>query len=268
MSSPWRRYVVDLSRAVGIDLRRLGPAAILVARRGAARRQWFVVEKDLTAYAVSQHVAALLSLYRVNCVLDVGANRGQYGRRLRRAGYTGRIVSFEPVQEAFAALQRAAQNDPAWVVHPYALGREDGTIAINVVPGTMSSVLAPTRFGARRYAQLRDPVERAVEVRRLDALLDGALAGLAAPRTYLKLDTQGYDLEVFSGLGERVDELVGMQAEVAVMQIYEGMPRMPEAVAVYEKAGFEITALYPVSRQARTARVLEFDCVMVRAGSL
>jgi hypothetical protein len=51
------------------------------------------------------------------------------------------------------------------------------------------------------------------------------------------------------------------------MQIYEGMPRLPDALAVYEKAGFDVAAMYPVSRQGKTGRVLEFDCVMVR-GSL
>lgn len=69
---------------------------------------------------------------------------------------------------------------------------------------------------------------------------------------------------MFAGLGERVADFVGLQSEVALLQIYEGMPRMPEALAAYEAAGFEITALYPVSRDRRTARVLEFDCVMVR----
>jgi hypothetical protein len=39
-------------------------------------------------------------------------------------------------------------------------------------------------------------------------------------------------------------------------------------LAEYEAAGFEVTALYPVSRERRTARVLEFDCVMVRAEAL
>jgi hypothetical protein len=59
-----------------------------------------------------------------------------------------------------------------------------------------------------------------------------------------------------------------MQSEVALMEIYKGMPRMPEALAAYEAAGFEIAALYPVSRQTRTARVLEYDCVMVRASAI
>lgn len=252
----------------GARVRTLAPGAVLALQPRLARTHWFDAEQQLTRLAVHEHAAAILRLYRVNCVLDVGANRGQYARALRRAGFAGRIVSFEPVPATFARLQEAARADPEWIALPYALGREEGATEMHVVPGTLSSVLAPTRFGAGRYAQLRDPERVEVPVRRLADLLDEVLDGLADPRPYLKLDTQGFDLEAFAGLGDRADELVGMQSEVALMRIYEGMPRMPEALATYEEAGFEITALYPVSRQSRTARVLEFDCVMVRPSAL
>ncbi|HSD80086.1 MAG TPA: FkbM family methyltransferase [Solirubrobacteraceae bacterium] len=285
VSAAWRRRALRLLHALGIEAATIGPgAAVLARRRGAqvrklapgavlaadrrlAREDWFRMENGLAAYLAHGHVAALLDLYGVNCVLDVGANRGQYGLRLRDAGYAGHIASFEPVPETFAELERAAAGDPAWTAYPWALGREDGRIAMNVVPGTLSSLLPATRFGARRYAQLQEPATVDVPVRRLDAVLDEVLAPVRDPRPYLKLDTQGYDLEAFAGLGERAADFVGMQSEVALLQIYEGMPRMPEALAAYEAAGFEITALYPVSRQTRTARVLEFDCVMVRAGA-
>jgi hypothetical protein len=103
-----------------------------------------------------------------------------------------------------------------------------------------------------------------VQVRRLDGMLDELLRGLNRPRPYLKLDTQGFDLDVFAGAGDRIAEFAGMQSELALMQIYEGAPRLPEALALYEEAGFDVAAMYPVSRQGKTARVLEFDCVMVR----
>ena len=48
------------------------------------------------------------------------------------------------------------------------------------------------------------------------------------------------------------------------LPIYDGMPRMTEQLDTYEAAGFAISAMFPVSRHARTLRVIEFDVVMVR----
>jgi len=211
---------------------------------------------------------ALFEMYGVNCVIDVGAHEGEYAMRLRSGGYGGRIVSFEPVPRACEQLARNAADDPDWMVHQLALGREEGAATINAVPGTLSSLRPPTDLGARRYRRLRNPDPIEVEVRRLDRLLDEILDGVARPRPFLKLDTQGYDLDVFAGAGDAVGRFVGMQSELALMEIYDGMPRWPEALATYEAAGFEIAAMYPVSRQTKTARVLEFDCVMVRGALL
>ncbi|WP_414581243.1 hypothetical protein [Scytonema sp. PCC 10023] len=52
------------------------------------------------------------------------------------------------------------------------------------------------------------------------------------------------------------------------MQLYEGMLRLPEALAVYEAAGFEVSGMYPVNRENRSGRVLEFDCLMLGASAL
>jgi FkbM family methyltransferase len=211
---------------------------------------------------------ALFEMYGVDCVIDVGAHEGEYAERLRAGGYEGEIVSFEPVPRAFAELERKAAADDEWSAHPFALGREDGSTTMNVVPGTLSSILPATKFGAGRYPRLQEPEEIEVEVRRLDDVIRQILGDLDGRRPFLKLDTQGYDLDVFAGAGDAIEKFVGMQSELALMEIYKGMPRMPEALAEYEAAGFEIAAMYPVSRQTKTARVLEFDCVMVRGSVL
>ncbi len=247
---------------------RFGPGATLVSRPHLAAREWMKHEKPIFEHLQSTQVPALLKMYRVNCVIDVGAHAGQYAQRLRAGGYKGRIVSFEPTPAGFEALRRNAAKDPRWTAHELALGREEGTATMNVVPGTLSSILPPTRLGAGRYPKLQAPEEVVVQVRRLEGLLDELLAGIRRPRPYLKLDTQGFDLDVFAGVGDRIRQFVGMQSELALMPIYKGMPRMAEALATYEAAGFQVAALYPVSRQTRTARVLEYDCVMVRASKM
>lgn len=235
-------------------------------KRGKKRPRWIRKEAKLFEKLQREQLAIFLEMYGVDCVIDVGAHEGQYAQRLRAGGYRGRIVSFEPTPAAFAELERAAARDSDWEVRRVALGREDGTTTMHAVPGTLSSILPPTKFGAGRYPKLAEPEEITVELRRLDGMLDELLAG--AQRPFLKLDTQGYDLDVFAGAGERVKDFVGVQSELALMEIYKGMPRLPEALAVYEEAGFEIAALYPISRQTKTARVLEYDAVLVRASVL
>lgn len=243
---------------------RLNEDARLLLRRKKGRRHLWDLQQAWYRYLVPEHVAWVLEAYGVNCVLDVGANTGQYAKSLRRAGYGGRIASFEPLPDFVEKLEKAAADDPDWHIYPYALGDEDTGLSMHVVHGTLSSIRPPSDFGSRRYQRFQEERLEDISVRRLDGMLDEVLAGLDQPRPYLKLDTQGYDMEAFAGLGDRVHQFVGMQSEVALVRIYEGMPRMQEAVTTYESAGFEITGMFPVSREKRTGRVLEYDCVMIR----
>ncbi len=240
-------------------------AQLLLDGSGAADER--SLQLAAATFLCTHHVAGLLEHYGVNCVFDVGANAGQYAKRLRGLGYTGRIVSFEPTEDAFAKLRQASDPDPEWWVYPFGLGREDATHSIHVDWNTMNSLLPPSEYGKGRYRRFARTRTEEIELRRLDGVMDKALAGLAEPRPYLKMDTQGYDLEVFAGAGDRAGEFVGMQSEVAALPLYEGSPRMAEAIAVYEESGFEITGMYPVTREATTGRVVEFDCVMMRAAA-
>lgn len=85
-----------------------------------------------------------LNTSNVDCVFDVGANAGQFGRRLRDRGYKGRITSFEPVASAFAQLQHEARGDKLWELHHTALGDHCGKAEIMSV-----ATLPIARFLAR-----------------------------------------------------------------------------------------------------------------------
>ncbi len=264
--SPRAAVVTQIGARVTIE--EISPGTTLVTEPWLVRRHRHEQNSGLAKYLVTEQVLNVLHKYGVNVVLDVGANKGQYARSLRRAGYRGHIVSFEPVRREFEALRARAADDPNWAVHQLALGSTDGSVEMNVVPGTLSSALPASDYGRRRYDQLTGATVETVPARRLDGILDELLAHVPDPRPYLKLDTQGFDLEVFAGLGHRAKDCVGMQSEVALLRIYEGMPRLPEALAVYEAAGFEVAGMYLVTGERKTARALEFDCILVRADAL
>ena len=267
-----RTWVVQRGRK-GRRLVRVGPEELrthLLVDEQAARGDMNRLQKALSGYLVREQIGWLLRELEVDCVLDVGANKGQYARMLRRVGYRGRIVSFEPLPHLVAKLREASKGDPDWLVMPYGAGDQDTEAEINVVPGTMSSLLTPSSFGEEWSSTLRDrePRTETISIRRLDTVFDEAIAGLSSPRVFLKLDTQGYDLQAFSGAGKRLEEVVGLQSEVACVPIYDGMPRLPEQLQLYEAEGFEVTGMFPVSRDVPTLRVIEFDVLMVRTQAL
>lgn len=217
-------------------------------------------------YLADEHISWILRELRINCVLDVGANVGQYGQHLREAGYEGRIVSFEPVPHTAERLRQTAGDDSEWHVLEFGLGDATVKAEMTVVAGlgTTSSLLEASEFGKQWSSKLEGVGREQVQIRRLDEVFDDAIAGLHSPRVYLKLDTQGYDLQAFAGAGERIEQVLGMQSEVASVPIYEGMARLPEQISVYEAAGFETTGMFPVTRDRETLRVIEFDVVMIR----
>lgn len=72
--------------------------------------------------------ALILAWKQIDTVIDVGANAGQYGHRIRQLGFTGGIHSFEPLAGPFDQLRRATENDPVWSCQRLALASHDGIV--------------------------------------------------------------------------------------------------------------------------------------------
>jgi FkbM family methyltransferase len=230
----------------------------------------FVTVMGGKASAKSQfkHVAALLKTYEADCVLDVGAHVGEFGSALRHAGYSGPIISFEPVNDYFKRLEAVAAPDPKWWVYRAALGRDTGDRPMNVMDGTGSSFLSPNQYAMRCWPEWHSAYVEKVPMRRLSEMMEMFFPSIGVSRPFLKLDTQGYDIEVFRGAGDRIHEIVGIQCELSLIPLYEGMPAIEDALGVFRRAGFDVTGFFPVAVENATARLLEVDCVMIRSQAL
>ena len=215
------------------------------------------------------HLLRILTTLAINCVLDVGAHTGEFGRELRRIGYRGHIVSFEPVACNFRELFRVASGDPWWRVFPFALGERNGHADINVFGGsTFHSLLAPNEYGRETFGE-KLAIERTerIEIKRLDEVLDSCLEGIPTPRLYLKMDTQGYDLAVVEGAGAALGRVLALQTEVALQTIYQDMrTTLCNTIPELQERGFGVTGLFPVTRDVKDGlQIIELDCVMIRS---
>jgi len=210
-------------------------------------------------------VRRLLQAFEIDCVLDVGANKGQYHDFLRsEVGYEGKIVSFEPIPDHVEILRRRAASERAWFIEGCALGRSPGRATFNIMANTeFSSFLQPDHSNAGSFGG-RNEVEReiAVEVKTINDIVPALQARLGVHRLYLKLDTQGFDLEVIGGSHDQLKHVWALQTEISMKAIYHNMPSYTEAIRVMDSLGFSISGIYP-NHPEHFPEAVEFDCILV-----
>lgn len=218
-------------------------------------------------YQIRRHPAARRQMmFRsrgVDLVLDVGASDGGYGRQLRSFGYAGRIVSFEPLRDAFDRLSEAIAPDAAWSARRCALGAEAGSATINVASNSASSSLLPM-LDAHRAAEpsVGYVGTETIEVQRLDDVAGELLS--PDDHVFLKIDTQGFERQVLAGGAATVDRCVGLQLELSFIPLYEGGMLIDEAISWAYDAGFRL-AVIEQGWASPTGEMLQVDGIFFRS---
>ena len=214
----------------------------------------------------AEHLREIFDAESVDCVFDVGAFNGHFGRFLRqRVGFSGTILSFEPQPGPFRVLEESSRRDKSWRAFPLALGAQSGEFQMNVMDKLWFSSFLPPSADTPQNMASRNTVVSTIRARAetLADLFDDLSATHGFTRPFLKMDTQGYDLQVFRGALPRLGLFRGLQSELSLIQIYVGGPGWKEAIAEYERGGFALSGFFPVSRDDQL-RAVEVDAVMVR----
>jgi FkbM family methyltransferase len=204
----------------------------------------------------------VMNAHKIDVVLDCGANDGGFGREIRDRGYRGLIVSFEPNPKAFARLQKSIRKDDCWIAYPIALGDQNGEVDFHINSiEVMSSIKELNDFGRSTAANVVK-INR-IKVSRLDTFMDAHPQLLR--NVYLKIDTQGYEMEVLRGAGEKLSEISIVQAEIALIHTYRHESHWSDIVNWLRIKEFELVTA--VCNSIVGTRVREFDFVFANLGS-
>ncbi len=227
--------------------------------------QWVLrkLRWDMEPLGGSGNPGELMLLQGVDVVLDVGAAVGSYGRWIRKAGYQGRICSFEPLSTPFKQLQRTTASDPLWECRNLALGPEPGTAEINVAGNSDSSSLLPMEERHEQAAPSSVYIgTETVEVTTLDDIWDEVVG--EAKKPFLKLDVQGYELETLRGGFKILPRLYGVQAELSLLPLYEGGPLWTEVIDFMTDHGFHVAGLESGYTDPENGEMLQADGIFIR----
>lgn len=189
-------------------------------------------------------------------LVDVGVGSGT--PVLYDAFPEAELVLVEPLAEFETDLQRLVASRGGLYLLA-ALGAEPGQRALHVEPGNRlkSSLLERTALTVTGH-----PLEtRSVPVTTLDRLRE---EHRLQPPFGLKLDTEGFELEVVRGATRFLDDTLFVIAEVSVAPRFEGGYAFADFVAALAARGFRACDVLEVARGSRTPETPYVDLLFRR----
>jgi FkbM family methyltransferase len=247
-AAPATRNIVEVGKSWLIHR-----AKAQLARRGLA------LVRDPFARRVVRSISSL----GISTVIDVGANTGQYSVELRQNGFQGRIVSCEPMVEAYHKLCAQSAKDAQWTAVCTALGSQRDELIINVAANSVSSSFLPAAqalveatAGAVSVASEKTGVITVldlIEEHRIDPGL-----------TLLKIDTQGYESLVLDGAGDQLGRFRAVQLELSYVMLYEGQMLADQLVRRMTDSGFRLYGMEAGFCHPDSGRMLQADALFAR----
>jgi FkbM family methyltransferase len=222
---------------------------------------------EIRRYEYSQEMMVRKYFHLINAdlMIDVGANVGQSRDSMRRMGYKGRIVSFEPLSSAHQCLVERSKADKLWEIAPrMAIGDVAGECTLNISKNQFSSSILnilPHHLNTAPESVYVD--SETAPCNTLDSVW-GALIGNGPQSIFLKIDVQGYEDRVLRGVAENIGHVKGLQIELSVVSLYNKQILLHEMLRIIDELGFELFALLPGFSEKSSGRTLQFDGLFFR----
>jgi len=182
-----------------------------------------------------EHSSAVKNLF-FDVLLDVGANRGQFSLLSKIWFSTIPIRAYEPFLPEAATFKKALSGFTDIALYQVALGSKSETVDFHISKNADSSSVLPIgKLQKQLFPATVEAFRCRVPVEPLDSFPDH---WKSASRAFLKIDVQGYELEVLRGALKALRHCAYVFVECSEVSLYEGQALRPEVQSFLEKQGF------------------------------
>ena len=190
-------------------------------------------------------------------VFDVGAYRGEFARACLARWPRAAIACFDAQPEAIRSLKRLADSRPNISVHSTLLGEAKCAEVPFHEAETASSVLAERQGpGHKKTTRPMTTVDH----------VTGELFSNKSPNL-LKLDVQGYELQVLKGAVRSLPSIEVVLSEVNLLDIHLHVPLLADIVSWLDERDFVAYDICGLTRRPLDGALWQTDIVFVKRDS-
>jgi FkbM family methyltransferase len=200
-----------------------------------------------------------LELIKPDSIFDVGANAGVSSEGYINLGLDVEIYSFEPVSHLFKRMELKTQAYTKWKAYQLGVGEKKEKLEINVSGG---------HGGASSFFNMTEELKGIApdqEVIRKESVEIITLTdfykehALNHERIFLKIDVQGFELNVIKGAMGIMDKIIGIKLEASIVKQYLEEPDLYEILPYLLGLGFSVYQFEDGWRNPVTSELLQVD---------
>ena len=176
----------------------------------------------------------------IKSIIDIGANEGQFARRIIKNFPQAHVYAFEPLEIPFQQLAQWAKKHPKKAtIFNLALGENNQSIEIysHLYFNPSSSILPTTQLCETVYPMVKKQEKIQIKQSTLDQEIANFSSSLQE-EILIKLDVQGYENRVIKGGIETLKKSRACIVEISLDKLYEGQAQFREIFNQLDHLGY------------------------------
>lgn len=201
---------------------------------------------------------------QIDTVLDIGGNVGRFSKTMEYLFPNANIRAFEPLTTCFNQMRDLMKGYKNFEGYNIGLGSVESELDMEESNHNPSSSLLPMAdLHKDAFPKAAGGSTKKVQVKRLDDIAPGLGLG---DSIFIKVDVQGYELEVIRGGLDTFAKAKLLMLELSFQELYEGQPFFDDIYELIKPLGFRFYGNMGLMKHPKTGIPLDADCIFVNEG--
>ena len=199
---------------------------------------------------------------KIDTVLDIGGNIGQFSKTMRMLLPNAQIYAFEPLPECYDKMVNLMQGDSNFMAFNVGLGDSNSTLTMkksSYLPS--SSFLNMSEKHKEAFPQTAGSEQVNVQVKRLDDICSELNLG---KNILIKVDVQGYEAIVLKGGLKVFSKAKLLIMELSYQELYDNQPLFNDIYEELTKIGFKFMGTTTQMCDPKDGQFMDADCIFIK----
>ena len=219
----------------------------------------YKIKRKKYLYEPEKNLVKSINNFKINSIIDVGANKGQFALKLFENKFKGNVISFEPLAEEHKILNDISLNKKKWqIARKCALGRKNIKKKFHISANRESSSLLKI---LPKHTLLRpDSKTKKIEIINVEKLdnFHNVITKLKK-NLLLKIDTQGSEMDVLLGAEKIIKNIKCLFIEVSLIPLYKDQKLWFDIIRYLKKHKFEVWSVDQLLKNNITGQTYQLD---------